>query len=438
MSSLTRKFLPRTLFGRSLLIILLPLLLVQIITTFFFFERHWSVVTRRLTSAVAGDLATVVEEVETIPRADIRDDVLNRQSQTLDMLLSFDLGGRLPPYEVPSYNPAVATALRNALDDQVKRPYRVEIQNRGEWIDIQLQVHNGLLKAKVPERRLFTRATYIFLLWMIGSSIVLSAVALLFMRNQIRPIRRLAHAADSFGKGRDVVRFKPEGASEVRQAATAFLEMRDRIRRQMMQRTAMLAGVSHDLRTPLTRMKLQLELMGDNPDIDALREDVTDMETMVEGYLAFARGEEEESAVSTDLAGLVEETADAVRRSGGQAKVRLDGRPVMSIRRLAMKRCLANLAENARRYASRMEISCTAGPVAAEITIDDDGPGIPAEARSDVFRPFYRLESSRNSNTGGSGLGLSIARDIARSHGGDVTLSDSPLGGLRVTVRLPL
>jgi two-component system osmolarity sensor histidine kinase EnvZ len=290
----------------------------------------------------------------------------------------------------------------------------------------------------VPERRLFTRATFIFLLWMIGSSIVLSAVALMFMRNQIRPIRRLAHAADSFGKGRDVARFKPEGASEVRQAATAFLEMRDRIRRQMMQRTAMLAGVSHDLRTPLTRMKLQLELMGDNPDIDALREDVTDMETMVEGYLAFARGEEEETAVSTDLAGLVEETADAVRRSGGTVTVRLEGRPVMSVRRLALKRCLSNLAENARRYATRMEISCAARPDAMEITIDDDGPGIPPEHRTDVFRPFFRLDASRNSNTGGSGLGLAIARDIARSHGGDVMLGDSPLGGLRVTVRLPL
>ncbi len=429
--------LPRTLFGRSLLIILLPVLLLQIITTFFFFERHWSVVTRRLASAVAGEIATVVEEVDNIPRASTRDDVLNRQSQTLDMLLTFQEDGQLPPYQAPRVNPALAQSLENALDDQVKRPYRLTIYDRGEWIGIAIHTRTGVLKALVPERRLFTRATYVFLLWMIGSSVVLSGVALVFMRNQIRPIRRLARAAESFGRGHDVARFRPEGASEVRQAAIAFLDMRDRIRRQMTQRTTMLAGVSHDLRTPLTRMKLQLALMPRDSDIEALQDDVTDMETMVGGYLAFARGEEEEGALSTDIAGLVEEVADAARRAQGAVAVRIAARPVLVVRRMALKRCLSNLLENARRYAAHAEISITATAAEVEIAIDDDGPGIPREYRSDVFRPFYRMEASRNENTGGSGLGLAIARDIARSHGGDVTLGDSSMGGLRAVVKLP-
>ena len=435
--STLKRMLPRTLFGRSLLIILLPVLLVQMITTYFFFDRHWSVVTRRLSSAVAGEMATVVDEIDNIPNVAIREDVLNRQSQTLDMLLTFDPKGQLSPATAPDYNPQLVQSMENAMAELVHRPFRVFVYDRGEWVGIQVQVSGGVLKAMVPERRLFARATYIFLLWMLGSSIVLSAVALAFMRNQIRPIRRLAIAAEGFGMGRDVPRFKPEGATEVRQAAIAFLEMRDRIRRQMTQRTAMLAGVSHDLRTPLTRMKLQLALMGDSPDTDALRGDLAEMEAMVEGYLAFARGEEEETAASTDIAALIEETADGVKRSEGSISLDLPVRPVLVVRRMALKRCLANLLENARRYADHTNVTVLSTEVGVQIVIDDDGPGIPATHRVDVFRPFYRLEESRNQNTGGSGLGLPIARDIARSHGGDVTLGDSPLGGLRAVIRLP-
>ena len=432
-----KHLLPRTLFGRSLLIILLPLLLVQIITAYFFFERHWSVVTRRLTSAVAGELATVAEEVETIPSPRIREDVLNRQSQTLDMLLTFDPGATLEPASRVHFNPGITQTLRNALNEQVHRPFAITVYQQGEWVGVDVQTDNGVLRAMVPERRLFTRATYIFLLWMMGSSIVLSAVALVFMRNQIRPIRRLARAAESFGKGREVARFKPEGAAEVRQAAIAFLDMRDRIRRQMTQRTSMLAGISHDLRTPLTRMKLQLALMDRSADIEALQDDVTDMETMVEGYLAFARGEEEESAIPTDIAGLIEEAADAVRRSGGDIAITCKARPVLVVRRMALKRCLANLLENARRYATHTQVTLTAGKIDVEITIDDDGPGIAPDQREAVFRPFHRLEASRNANTSGTGLGLPIARDIVHSHGGEIALDDSPMGGLRVVVKLP-
>jgi two-component system osmolarity sensor histidine kinase EnvZ len=432
-----RKVLPRTLFGRSLLILLLPVLLLQIITTVFFFERHWSVVTRRLTGAVAGDIAVAADEIETLPADFAIDDLLAQQSQNFDIGLFYERGKALPADESPSFNPPLAHSLRHALHEQVRRPFVIALRQSGELIDISVALKDGVLLAVVPQHRLFTRGTYVFLLWMIGSSVVLSGISLLFMRNQIRPIRRLAVAAERFGKGGDVSRFRPEGAAEVRQAAIAFIEMRDRIRRQMTQRTEMLAGVSHDLRTPLTRMKLLLALQAKSPDTAALLGDVEEMETMVEGYLAFARGEEGEALTPTDLAALIEEVAETVRRSGGDVETIFKGRPLIAIRPQAIRRALANLMENARRYAGRMQVTLASGKQGVEIVLDDNGPGIPVDEREDVFRPFYRVEDSRNSSTGGVGLGLPIARDIVQSHGGDIVLGDSALGGLRVTITLP-
>ncbi len=440
-----KKLLPRTLFGRSLLIILIPVLLVQVITTVFFFDRHWSVVIRRLTAAVAGEIATVAEEIETLPpgphQPNDAEDLLNRQSQTLDMLLTYKPQAKLPPRVHDSVNPPLARALKNALAEQVQRPFIVSVYQSNEFLEIQVQLRGGVLQVLLPERRIFSRATYVFLLWMIGSGIVLTGVALVFMRNQIRPIRRLAAAAEGFGKGRDFKSFKPEGAAEVRQAARAFMDMRERIRRQMTQRTEMLAGVSHDLRTPLTRMKLQLALLPASPDLAALHHDIAEMETMVEGYLAFARGEEGEAAVPTDLANLVEELVQSADRGEGRLYLALDIRPIVTIRRLAVKRALSNLLENVRRYAPHGWVSLRPAVTPAgemiEIVVDDDGPGIPAASRGDVFRPFFRLDASRNMATGGVGLGLPIALDIARTHGGDVVLEDSPQGGLRAILRLP-
>ena len=440
-----KKLLPRTLFGRSLLIILIPVILVQVITTFFFFDRHWSVVTRRLTAAVAGEIATVAEEIETQPPGPQQltniEDLLNHQSQTLDMLLVFQPRAKLPVGTRTGVNPPLARALRNALADQVERPFLVSVYQSNESIEIQVQLKNGLLEVRLPERRIFSRVTYVFLLWMIGSGIVLTTVALIFMRNQIRPIRRLAAAAEGFGKGRDFKSFKPEGAAEVRQAARAFLDMRERIRRQMSQRTEMLAGVSHDLRTPLTRMKLQLALLPPSPDLAALLADVGEMETMVEGYLAFARGEEGEAAVATDLANLVEELVASTDRGEGRLHLVIDLRPIVQLRRVAARRAIRNLLENARRYAPQAWVSLrpatTPGGEMIEIIVDDNGPGIPAASHGDVFRPFFRLDASRNQATGGVGLGLPIALDIARTHGGDVILETSPQGGLRAILRLP-
>jgi two-component system osmolarity sensor histidine kinase EnvZ len=289
-----------------------------------------------------------------------------------------------------------------------------------------------------PRRRLFSSTTYIVILWMVGTSLALLAVATIFMRNQVRPIRRLATAADEFGKGRDSDDFRIEGASEVRQAAAAFNLMRDRIRRQLSQRTEMLAGVSHDLRTPLTRMKLALAMMGDGPDVADLKGDVSEMERMVGGYLAFAKGEGREPAVEIDLSELLHEVVGAALREGANIQLDAEEDLRLTLRPEAMRRCLTNLIGNAQRHAKSIWVAAAYHGDAVEITIDDDGSGIPPDKREEVFRPFYRIDSSRNPETGGIGLGLTIARDVMRSHGGELTLSESPQGGLRASLRLPV
>jgi len=272
---------------------------------------------------------------------------------------------------------------------------------------------------------------------MVGTSLVLFAVATVFMGNQVRPLGRLAAAADLFGKGMDVPDFKPEGAIELRQAAAAFNRMRARIQRQITQRTEMLAGVSHDLRTPLTRMKLQLAMMN-GPEIEDLKNDLAEMERMVEGYLAFARGEGTERPSETDVGTLLRDVVSDARRAGTAIDLHIEDRLVTLARPNALRRCLANLIANAARFANQVWIRAGQVGDTIEITVDDDGPGIPATRREDVFKPFFRLEGSRNPLTGGTGLGLTIARDVMRSHGGDLVLLDAPTGGLRARLSLPL
>jgi two-component system osmolarity sensor histidine kinase EnvZ len=294
-----------------------------------------------------------------------------------------------------------------------------------------------VLQVAAPRKRLYTPTGYIFVLWMAGSGLVLVAIASLFMRNQVRALRRLAAAADSFGKGRDVPNFRPEGATEVRQAAAAFLKMRDRLQRQLTQRTEMLAGVSHDLRTPLTRMRLALEFLGDNAAVAELQHDVAVMQRMIEGYLDFAKGEGGGEPEPTDLAALVEDAVLATRREGADVTMTAPEQCVLPLRPDAIHRCLANLLGNAQRYGGRIWLALVPLNDTVNVLIDDDGPGIPAAERENVFRPFVRLDPARSPAHEGVGLGLTIARDVARAHGGDLRLEDSPQGGLRVRLILP-
>ncbi len=280
--------------------------------------------------------------------------------------------------------------------------------------------------------------SWIFLAWMVATSLVVLTVAILFLRNQIRPIVRLADAAEAFGKGREAPNFRPRGAREVRRAAAAFLEMKSRVERAIEQRTTMLAGVSHDLRTVLTRFKLELALLGDSSEIEAIKKDVDEMAGMLEAYLSFARGDTGEQSAPADMAALLDDLKVDMERNGHRVNVAFTGRPEVTVRPAAFKRCIGNLVSNAVRFASNVAITAHRDHRWLTVAVDDDGPGIPVKLREEVFKPFLRLDDARNQDQGGTGLGLAIARDIARSHGGDITLGDSPLGGLRATVRVPV
>ena len=289
---------------------------------------------------------------------------------------------------------------------------------------------------EAPRKRLYTSMIYVYVLWLGGSSILLFSIAALFMRNQVRAIRRLAAAAENFGLGRDTGAIRPEGATEVRKAATAFNRMQERIRRFLTQRTEMLAGVSHDLRTPLTRLRLALAMLPAEGELAAeaaeMTADVEEMERMITGYLAFARGEQAEQAQPVNLPLMLEDVAANARRAGAEVGVDVPEPLTVQLRQDAMRRALTNLVDNARRYAGRISLSALAVGRSVLVMVDDNGPGIPLDRRESVFRPF------ESGAAGGTGLGLTIARDIVRAHGGDITLEDSPLGGLRARVRLPV
>jgi two-component system, OmpR family, osmolarity sensor histidine kinase EnvZ len=431
-----KRLLPRGMFGRSLLIVVIPLILLQAIATWIFYDRHWAAVSWRLASGVAGDIALTIEAAKTTSSDAETARLLARAAAATDLDFALQRGARLPPLGKPRGS-LLGDQLASNLKERVGLPYRIDAGSDPQAVKIAIQLPQGVLAVTAPRKRLYSSTTYIFVMWMVGSSLVLLAIAAVFLRNQVKSLRRLAAAADSFGKGRPVPYFKVEGAAEIRRAAIAFMTMRDRIERQIRQRTEMLAGVSHDLRTPLTRMKLALELLPRDPVVDELKSDVGEMERMVHFYLEFLRGEGAEAPVETDLALLLEDVAAAARREGAGLSLVTPSEYAMPVRPNALRRCLGNLIGNARRHGSHLWLTGLAGADGIDILVDDDGPGIPPDDRERVFQPFVRLDPSRNPSTGGVGLGLTIARDVARSHGGDVRLETSPQGGLRVRVHLP-
>lgn len=439
-SVVLKRMLPRSLLGRSLLIIVTPLILLQVVSTWVFYDSHWETVTRRLSGSIAGDIAAVIKLMEAASGPEEYPRIFAIAEETMQLEMTLRPGRILRLNPLLMRETLVDRKLATALADIVQRPFLIDTRSLEKYIEIQVQLPDGVLHVVAPRRRLFSSTTYVFILWMVGTSLVLFAVATVFMRNQIRPLRRLARAVDDFGKGRETGDFRLEGATEVRRAAAAFNLMRYRVTRQITQRTEMLAGVSHDLRTPLTRMKLLLAMLPESQEVADLKADVAEMEKMIGGYLAFARGEGTEQPVETDLTMLLKDVVGSALREG-TATIDLhteeDSMPVL-LRPAAFKRCIGNLIANAQRYARTVSIRAGHRGEAIEITIDDDGPGIPPEQREEVFKPFHRIDRSRNPETGGIGLGLTIARDVIRSHGGDLVLTDSPSGGLRARLRLPI
>ncbi|MBV2187120.1 MAG: HAMP domain-containing protein [Rhizobium sp.] len=433
-----RHQLPTGLYARSLLIIILPMLILQTVLAAVFMERHWQMVTERMSSAVTRDIAAIIALIESYPaEADFKN-VVRIARDKLNMTVSMEAGGQLPATRPKPFFSILDQILSDQIENQIARPFWIDTVGDSRLVEIRIALDQGVLRIFARRNSAYASNTHIFLLWMVGTSLVLIVISTLFLRGQIRPILSLAKAAESFGKGqRPPEDFSPRGADEVRRAGLAFILMRERIERQMEQRTAMLTGVSHDLRTILTRFRLQLALAGDNPDLQGLNQDVEDMQTMLEGYMAFARGEAEEDLGQLKLGELFDKLKADFELHGKTLAYRIEGDEEVSVRPNAFTRLVTNLASNSRRYADRVEIEAKHSAKWLTIVIDDDGPGIPADFRDDVFKPFFRLDEARNLDASGTGLGLAIARDIARSHGGNVTLSDSPLGGLRATIRVP-
>lgn len=430
------RIFPKKLWARSIMIVVFPVIIIQAVSAFVFYDNHWQSVSRRLALGIAADIKGVIVLYRAFPEPKDKDTVLTIAQSYIGLLINF-----LPPQPVPkqrlSFKTSVmASELIPALEN-VGYPFIVQNMPDQKALRVLFYLPENTVEIFLPYKRFFSSTTYVFALWVVLISFLFMGIAVLFMRNQIRPILRLAAAAEKFGLGRDVENFKPEGATEVRQAATAFIQMRDRIRRHIDDRTRMLAGVSHDLRTPLTRMRLQLAMMGNDESIHDLLNDVAEMEHMVNGYLDFARGEGKETAEKTDINRLVSETLQSLRREGLSLQFISNAALEMDVRRSDFKRCLWNLVTNAQRYGNVVNVAMNVQDKYVEISVEDNGPGIAPEKREDVFKAFFRLDESRNSQTGGVGLGLTITRDIVLAHGGKIFMEDSSLGGLKVVLRFP-
>ncbi len=440
---LPSRIAPRGLFWRTILIVLIPLVLVQVAVALIFFERHWETVSRQLAMDVSGDVLTIMRMAEsaTTPQDIARLSTVARHE--MQFSVSFEEGAVLPDEPPPQGDTTAEHMLHRQLGERLRVPYHLDTGLPDKAMSIRVQRPDGVLTLLTTVKRMRHSTTYLVILWMVGTALVVAVIAVIFLRNQIRPIRRLAAAADAFGKGRPVTDLKPSGAAEIRSAGAAFLEMQRRIQRQISQRTEMLAGVSHDLRTPLTRVRLQLALLADaNPEsrgeIAESEQDLLLMEHMIDEYMAFARGQGGEAPVDTDLAEIIDDVAGNARRHGSPVSLAVERPLVMALRPNAIRRCLTNLVENAVHYGAQVQISAARRDDVVAVTVEDDGPGIPEDQREEVFKPFFRLDGARNPRTGGAGLGLSIARDVARGHGGDIRMSGGTLGGLRAELRLPV
>jgi two-component system, OmpR family, osmolarity sensor histidine kinase EnvZ len=429
--------LPRSLLGRSLLIILIPLVLLEAVALQIFYGSHLDIVSRRLSGAVAGEVAYTIDLMNRFPGEDNASWIVKQAWDEFQIRMTVEPGAVLPIGRTRNILGPMDDDLAAALQEKVQRPYVMDWTSDPQSVLIRVQLPDGVLHVEAPRKRLYTATIYLFMVWLVASALLLFGIAALFMRNQVRAIRRLAAAAEAFGMGRDPGPIRPEGATEVRQASTAFNRMQERIRRFLAQRTEMLAGVSHDLRTPLTRLRLALAMMpvegALKQDIAEMTGDLEEMDRMIAGYLAFARGEFKEQAELVDLCAVLEEVAAGARRAGAQVEVEAPPSLTLLLRADAMRRAITNVVDNARRHARHVLLAAVPqGSRNVQVIVDDDGPGIPPDRRESVFRPF------ESGSAGGTGLGLTIARDIIRAHGGDIMLEESPLGGLRARIRLPV
>lgn len=434
------RHLPRGLFGRTLMILVVPIILLQVVLGLVFIQRLYDKVTEQMAGAVGRELQFAVDAVESAPTIEAARQALQQISGPLGFELAFRPGEAVEQTTEIGFLDLTGRQIAKMLH-RINRPVSVDLVGYHDYVAASISTRKGVLSALIPRRRMNARNPHFVFIWMTSTALFLTVIAVIFLHKQIRPIRRLASAATAFGHGRSLP-FRPSGADEVRRAGAAFLDMRNRIERHVDQRTRMLTGVSHDLRTPLTRMKLALAVADETPETAELARDIDEMEQMLEAFLAFARGEGGEPSAPASPVELAEEVAADARRNGASiqvfAQVETPEMPLIEMRRRALKRALANLVENAAAHGGRVALSVRLAQRFAEFAVEDDGPGIPVSMREEVLRPFVRLDEARNQDIPGTGLGLSIAQDIARGHGGDVTLGESSrLGGLLASLRIP-
>ncbi|MEM6488034.1 MAG: ATP-binding protein [Pseudomonadota bacterium] len=437
-----KRSMPRSLFGRALLILILPILLLQAIVSTVLVNRHYDGVTLQMASDVARELDFIVTEIDAAEDRAGAEALLAAAERPLGLSFQLNPDGRVEPQALMAFYDVTGGVIEETLKSGVSRPMTIDLVSVPKAVVARVLTAKGVLYVSIPRRQLNPTNPHQLLLITNLAAAGLVAIAVLFLRNQVRPIRELAAASQAFGRGVRLP-FRPSGAEEVRRAGHAFLDMRARIDRQLQTRTSMLSGVSHDLRTPLTRMRLSLALLPADQDTAAIGQDIAEMERMLESFLAFARGEAAEPARPTDPVAMAEEAAAEARRLGAEValetSVEASAEPTVALRRQVVKRAIANLLDNARVYASRAQLSVRLSRRVVEFTVEDDGPGIPVERREEMLRPFTRLDGARGQDTGaGVGLGLSIALDAARGHGGTLELGESRgMGGLRATLRLP-
>ena len=428
-----KKFLPQTLLGRSVLILVVPLIVLQLIITIIFYNRHWDTITRHRTIDFVKDITLVVESFEKNKSIENQKWALNNVSEKLQLQTFYKKNvtlnleqHELKPTKLKKY------LLENL--DPLNKKFSLDINDKKKLITVIVELDEGVLEFRASKKRIYSSTTYIFILWMISASVILFIIALLFLKNQIKPIRKLAIAVDRFGKGKNIGNFKPSGAQEVRRVSNAFKIMKERIENSISQRNKMFSSISHDIRTILTRMKLNLELH--KLDKGGLKKDLVEMEEMVEEYLKYAKGEEKEKIQKVNIISLI----NLIKKRYSKKNIYFNnGKKInISVRLNSIKRCINNLLSNSLKFSKNIKITCDKKNNYVEIIIDDDGPGIPEKERKKVLQPFYRVEDSRNRDTGGIGLGITIAADIINNHGGNFFLDKSPLGGLRAKIYLPI
>ena len=428
-----RKIIPSTLIGRSIIIIFVPIIIIVLLTSFVFYQTSWSIISKRLTESVAADINVLVKLIN----SDLSDNAINIANQDFKMKINIISDKQLLSSKFNLNSGILSNRLNQSLSN-LKKNFDYDLSNLEEGVLIYIQIEEDILEINVDKDRLYSESAFVFLLWMIFASIILFFMSYFLMSRQLRPLKRLAIIAETFGRGLDAPDIKTAGAYEIRQTANAFNQMRTRIKRFLKQRTEMLAGVSHDLRTPLTRMKLQISLMKDEKAKSELEVDVNEMTSMLDSYVSFVKTESPEPIETIIINELIGEIIKTVEKNDVELTIKEKNTIQTSGRQIQLKRAFNNIIDNSQRYAKKIEIILYTNEKDCVIEFNDDGEGIPRDKYEDVFKPFFTLDPSRNKLKGESGLGLTITRDIIRSHGGDVKLSESNLGGLQLQVLLPL